>query len=288
MRERITRFLEGDLIRRIGTSPLSNIPGTSAAYEWLHSASVPGNPCWIDWFGYDLYIDPTESPGSLWYHKGEDGYEQEIIRTVEQYVGEGDTVFDIGACYGTHTLAFRRNVGESGQVIAFEPTPKNISFLTKTIDRNGLKNVELVEAAASNATDKVEFYEHSHAGKSGIKKKKSLVYDTMYEVEAVRLSDFIEARDLGRVDFIKLDIEGAESDAIEGLEPALDRVRQIVIELHPSKMSQDDIDRMVDILNDNGELTEVDENWERPGDGNPITSGAGITSKKYLKYSSNT
>ncbi|AOK46257.1 hypothetical protein WT60_04850 [Burkholderia sp. MSMB617WGS] len=67
----------------------------------------------------------------------------------------GDTVIDVGAYIGTHSLAFARRVGAAGQVVSIEAQPRSFELLTRNMHANGLVNVRLENAIAS-ATAKDE------------------------------------------------------------------------------------------------------------------------------------
>ena len=62
----------------------------------------------------------------------------------------GDTVLDVGAYIGTHTLAFAKQVGVGGEVYAFEPQPLSFEVLKRNIGQNVLNNVRLLNVALSD------------------------------------------------------------------------------------------------------------------------------------------
>jgi FkbM family methyltransferase len=99
-----------------------------------------------------------------------------------------------------------RTIGKKGKVFAFEPHPKSFALLKKNIEINGYKNVILVQRAASDKIGKEKLYYR----KSGHPTDGSIFPSrkdcSFVEIETVKLSDFIKER----IDFIKMDIEGAE------------------------------------------------------------------------------
>ena len=77
-------------------------------------------------------------------------WEEKETKAMERLVKKGDTVFDIGAHIGYHTLTLARLVGENGKVYAFEPDPTNFGILLKNISVNHYNNiVECIPAAVS-------------------------------------------------------------------------------------------------------------------------------------------
>ncbi|MDQ3242738.1 MAG: FkbM family methyltransferase [Gemmatimonadota bacterium] len=93
-----------------------------------------------------MYLDPVDS--LLLSMRGI--YEPAETALVQQLVGPGSTVLDIGANIGYYTLQFAELVGASGRVIAFEPDPANFELLARNTQLNGYLNVTLVQRAASN------------------------------------------------------------------------------------------------------------------------------------------
>jgi FkbM family methyltransferase len=161
--------------------------------------------------GHQMILDEKDSLGLL----GNGCYEPFETDLVAAHVKKGDVVLDIGANIGYYTLLFARQVGETGRVFAFEPDPVNFSLLKRNVQRNGYRNVELIQKAVAAQTGTLPLYlsddnrgDHrvydSHDGRPSI------------EIEAVSLDDFF--KDFGgRIDFIKMDIQGAEGGALRGM-----------------------------------------------------------------------
>lgn len=135
----------------------------------------------------------------------------------------GQTVVDIGANIGYYTLIMARLVGPEGRVIAFEPDPNNFDILKKNIEMNGYKNVTLYQKAVSQESGNIQLYFNRHGSISrtfdaGDGREKM-------EVGAVKLDDVVKER----VDFIKIDIEGAEIGAIKGSKEILSKWKPTII-----------------------------------------------------------
>jgi FkbM family methyltransferase len=75
-----------------------------------------------------------------------------------RFVKPGDTVYDLGANTGLHSLLFSRLVGDSGQVFVFEPVPTNIDLIDSTIKLNGIRNITIIPKAISHIGGYVEFH----------------------------------------------------------------------------------------------------------------------------------
>jgi hypothetical protein len=95
--------------------------------------------------GYRIRVSPVDHLGYLL-----GASEPHLQRIIRRHVAAGDTVYDIGAYIGYVSLSLAKSVGASGQVIAFEPIPRNAQYLRESIEINRLTNVKLLEFAASD------------------------------------------------------------------------------------------------------------------------------------------
>ena len=143
-------------------------------------------------------------------------------------VKKGDIVLDIGDHIGYYTLIFSDCVGLEGKVFAFEPNPDNFTLLKKNVEINKYKNVVLIQKAVSNKAGRLKLY------LSALNSGDNRIYDLgdgprkSIEIEAVRLDDYFKDYD-GKIDFIKMDIQGAEGAAMEGMEILLEKNRNLKI-----------------------------------------------------------
>lgn len=138
-------------------------------------------------------------------------------------VEPGDVVIDVGGHLGTFTrLALFKG---AKQVVVIEPEPTNLACLKKTF-RAELQNrsVLLVEAAAWDSRDTLTFSvpPESNTG-SGVPGEGGIYFESTIEVPAITIDEAVMELGLDRVDFLKMDIEGAESEAITGAKGILAR-----------------------------------------------------------------
>jgi FkbM family methyltransferase len=161
--------------------------------------------------GHQMELDERDSLGLLW----NGCFEPFETDFVSASVKKGDVVLDVGANIGYYTLQFARLVGESGRVFAFEPDPTNFSLLRRNVQRNGYRNVELIQKAVTAQSGAIQLYlceenrgDHraydSHDGRPSI------------TIESVSLDDYFKDYD-GRIDLIKMDIQGSEGGALRGM-----------------------------------------------------------------------
>ncbi len=120
----------------------------------------------------------------------------------------GQTVVDAGAFEGMFAIYAASRVGKSGRVIALEPDPENLRRLRENVARNGLSQVEIVEAGLWSHEGTVDFTPGGHG--AAINPGSGSM-----EIRVSALAGLIEHRKITRLDFIKMDIEGAEIEVLE-------------------------------------------------------------------------
>jgi FkbM family methyltransferase len=158
-------------------------------------------------------------------------WEPESQYLFDKLIKNGQTIFDLGANTGIHTLLFSKLAGTKGKVIAFEPLNDNIHEIQENLSINKFTNVKIEPLAISNYVGETSF-------KLGINNKRGSLVGIGHEtgvtqtVKVDSLDNYIE-RTNTFPDFIKIDIEGAEKDAIEGFEKSVSKNYPILyIESH--------------------------------------------------------
>lgn len=149
-------------------------------------------------------------------------YEHDKQRRFEQFVQEGDVVYDIGAHVGFYTLLASELVGASGRVIAFEPLPRNIRFLRQHLALNNCNNVAVIDAVVSDQSATVRFEEGPSSSMGFVSEHGRL------ELKAVRLDELYAKGEIPRPDVIKMDIEGGEYHALSGAKCLLGEARPVI------------------------------------------------------------
>ena len=166
-------------------------------------------------------------------HYGDNAFEEYTSDLLLKYVGDGSVFIDIGAHYGYYTLLIGSQKPDC-RILSFEPVPENAEILKKNIALNGLRNVEIHQAAVSNTAGTRSLHVtqascncgfHGHPGSGNIKE---------IEVETVRLESLLH--EIGDHDVtIKIDTAGHELYVLEGMEQFLRDHENVkmVIEFNP-------------------------------------------------------
>lgn len=144
------------------------------------------------------------------------GREEEIIEMFSP--GEGDVVVDIGAHIGRYTINSSKRVGSRGKVIALEAAPDNSEILNRNIKLNGLTNVLTLNRAAYSKKARLKLYEPSTTDSiyNTIMPVRGGVDSAYVEVDADTLDSILHAYGIEKVDWIKIDVEGAEFEVLKG------------------------------------------------------------------------
>lgn len=140
-----------------------------------------------------------------------------------RFLQPGMTVLDIGAHHGFYTMLASRRVGNSGRVLAFEPSPRERRKLRWHLRLNKCLNVEVLEVALGNHSGTAEFFLAAgrETGCNSLEPPAVRGGPKKVMVPIETLDGFLARRGIGRVDFLKMDIEGAELSALEGAEKLL-------------------------------------------------------------------
>jgi FkbM family methyltransferase len=165
-----------------------------------------------------------------------EGYERDTVRWVRRLVKPGMTALDIGAHVGYYTRLLSRLVGGAGRVFAFEPNPRTFATLQGNVQ--GCANVQPIQLALTDREGMARMYDFLPS--SG---EVTLFYDgdkrdwcrqqlaekeisprvlqdlpvSQFQVKTAALDSFWSSGALPKADFIKMDIEGAEMSALQGM-----------------------------------------------------------------------
>ncbi|MHC4122149.1 MAG: FkbM family methyltransferase [Planctomycetota bacterium] len=164
-------------------------------------------------------------------------YELSVQKCLVRELKPGDIFFDIGANAGFFSLLGSKQVGEEGHVFAFEPLPENFKAVKTQLEVNNMLNCTVVETAVSDFVGEIRLWEGTdtstaHIGTRGDKQK------GCKSVKSITLNEFVQTAPLPN--FIKIDIEGAEIQALRGADLLLrgSNPPRFLIELHGKRVGQ--------------------------------------------------
>jgi len=154
-------------------------------------------------------------------------YEPHLAAFIRRVLKPGMVAIDVGANVGRHMLTMARLVGDQGHVYAFEPNSENCRALMLTIRENALSNVELIPVALSDRTGAVAFTQ-AIGGNGGFLYfiEDPVLHPNCSVVPTIPLDKLI---DPSRLDFIKVDVEGAEHLVISGALESIRKHRPVIV-----------------------------------------------------------
>lgn len=144
-------------------------------------------------------------------------FEEGERRFVSRFLQAGMTIFDIGAHHGLYTLISSKQVGLTGHVIAFEPSPRELRILRLNLYLNGRRNVRVEPLALGSKECLVELYVclGSESGCNSLRPPVVSEAIAATTVSMVTLDKYLNEHST-TVDFIKMDVEGAELEVLRG------------------------------------------------------------------------
>jgi len=187
-------------------------------------------------------------------------FEPATVRAYERLVRPGSVALDIGANIGAHTLPLARTVGPTGKVYAFEPT----DFAMEKLRRNLALNPELEKRVVCIQTMLIDraggkpppvYASWPLKDTRGVHKLHRGRKKPAGKARTTTLDAFLAGHRVGRVDFIKLDIDGFECVALRGARATLEKFRPtLVLELSPHQLDEQggSIEELTAILREAG------------------------------------
>ena len=187
---------------------------------------------------YKLFVDTRDQ--GLGAHLLLDGsWEMGLTMHIARHVRAGMTAVDVGANFGYYTILLGALVGEHGQVYAVEPAPATAALLRRSVELNGFDRFTTVIEAAAGASERdaallyVPYREPKNAAIVAAPEMVDATAGTLHPVAEARIDTLLAER---RVDFVKIDAEGAEEAVIAGMLATLRRDRpHLVLEVNAAR-----------------------------------------------------
>lgn len=153
------------------------------------------------------------------------------------------TIIDCGGHIGMSTIFFKNNYPDS-KVIVFEPDERNLELLKRNLTAQGFKDVIIRKEAVWTQNTIITFYADGSMS-SRIAKENDPNVTT---VQATRLKDLLTAE----IDFLKMDIEGAEFQVLKDIKSEFHLIKNLFIEYHGNFSQQNELIQILNWINDSG------------------------------------
>jgi len=176
-------------------------------------------------------------------------------------VEENDIVLDIGGHIGVFNV-YAAQKAKNGKVYSFEPFSKNFERLKMHAQMNQLSNVKLINKAVAAQTGKQTLNLSPDNNTGGHSLHLKTESDNKVEIETISLADFYQQEGITKVDFLKLDCEGAEFEIVQNNKELISQVERIILECHPH--GDKTVDGMIALLEEMG--YDVQSEKEQKGD----------------------
>ena len=171
--------------------------------------------------GQVLAVRSTDIVG--WEILNNESFENTVRHRILSEVQPGMVVLDVGANIGYYTVQMAAKVGAAGRVVAFEPNPVMVLELKRNLELNRLDNVSIQPIALSNRPGEAEFFcpPDGWEAHGSLQPNRTFQVDHTIKVPTRTLDEVIEQLGLAKVDFIKMDVEGAERNVFQGAKRTL-------------------------------------------------------------------
>lgn len=233
---RLTDIATAEGFTEVGKTVLRELMG-QLRYGMLHLANPKGYYR-RDVQGSKMYLSIND-PGiskDLIIRGMRERYETKMIRSV---LRPGMTVVDVGANIGYYALMEAMAVTEMGHVYAIEPAPENVKLLQRNIHLNGYPHVSVIEAGISDETGRAKLYVSRCRNLHNLLRPRHAIVggESVVDIEVYRLDDLLAKHqiDVSRINLIRMDIEGYEVKALNGMINTLRLSPRLMlfIEFHP-------------------------------------------------------
>jgi FkbM family methyltransferase len=159
---------------------------------------------------------------------------------------QGDYIIDAGACLGETALAFAASVRENGKVFAFEIDPENLKIFRHNLmqNENLAKRIVIKNYALSDTPDS-QLYLHGQGPSAKVSNQQSNI-----PIKTATIDQLVNEGEIDKIDFIKMDIEGSELQALHGAVETIRKFRpKLAISIYHKLTDIFEIPAFIDSLN---------------------------------------
>lgn len=167
-------------------------------------------------------------------------------------------IYDCGANVGISILYYK-NIYPNARIIAFEPDPKVFKCLQQNLEINHISQVDLINKAVWINNDGIDF------GSEGADGGSIFFENNKIRLPSIRLKELLVKEN--RIDLLKLDIEGAETNVLNDCKDELNKINYLFVEYHSWKNQPQQLDQLLNNLSESGfryYLHSIGENLKQP------------------------
>jgi FkbM family methyltransferase len=188
-----------------------------------------------------LRLDLRDHAQYIVYSEG--AYEPRLAERIREELRRDDVFVDIGANIGVHALSVALELQRlgGGHVYAFEPAPDSADRLASAVERNSLRNVTLVRAAVGDSVGHLDLRDDPAFTARDLGVRSAFGQGRVVcRVPLLRFDEWATRTQLGRLDLVKIDVEGGELAAIIGMRDTLARLRPrlVLVEVNPVTLAR--------------------------------------------------
>jgi FkbM family methyltransferase len=185
---------------------------------------------------YQLYVDLLEPPGISSYFFGY----ADVLPFIDILLKKNEVFIDAGANWGQYTLFGASIVGKQGKVLAFEPNPRLGNFLKKSVEVNNWEQYVVIDSRAlwNQSHQQMKLYCSTNRRNSGTSSivfhGYEIVRDQYIDVETITLDKAVEQQNIAYCHLLKIDVERAEYEVLQGFKTFLAsyRIGYILLEMY--------------------------------------------------------
>ncbi|NJK58347.1 MAG: FkbM family methyltransferase [Pleurocapsa sp. SU_5_0] len=191
---------------------------------------------------FDFVIGDSE--GQQWYDSSPQNQVESLnpeFQFIKQLTQPGDIVFECGTHHGLTAMLLSKWVGDEGKIVSFEINQHNAAIARKNFELNKINNVILEEKGLGSQKSSQKIFNKSNSSVTpsnviSLGWLKNFIYGTN-EVEIIALDDYVKTQSILPT-FLKIDVEGYESEVLKGATEVLKTLPKLEIEIHTEILSR--------------------------------------------------
>jgi len=161
---------------------------------------------------------------------------EQIVVDAIKNIPKNSIFIDAGANIGKYSLLASKN---ASKIIAVEPENGNFTLLKKNMILNQVQNVKLINSALASKKGSIRLYVSDDSSTPSLYLKNKSEEINSYEVKSVTLNQLLTENNVDQVDFLKMDIEGAEMEVLNHFSDSVGKIKKAIIEIHENKYFDD-------------------------------------------------